>query len=158
MKNSLKDAHSSGQVKQRITLLCQCSLTLSWSCYATTRFPQRPTECVHCRKYGIFLRAVLESNHSAPGIKAKGHTAWCRHMMGVWLLSHYPLPGTDARMPGCWHRAPATGKAGTGGTQHSFTCHCGIQTEWFFGRSPWYCFCCGFRQSPVPWTANEPGI
>lgn len=89
--------------KQRNNPICQNNSPLSWHCRATTRPPQSPSKCVctagHIRRLapptilGIFLGRVRDSTRTAPGIRARGHTAWCRHMMGVWLLSQCPLPG-----------------------------------------------------------------
>lgn len=43
------------------------------------------------------------------GSRRTSHAAWCRHMMGVWLLSQCPLPGQDTtgkrgKRPGTGHR------------------------------------------------------
>ena len=92
---------------------------MSWHCRTTTGPPQSPSECVctagHIRCLapptilGIFLGRVRDSTRTAPGIRARGHAAWCRHMMGVWLLSRCPLPGQGTGekrggRPGTGHR------------------------------------------------------
>lgn len=52
---------------------------------------------------GIDLGRIQDST---PGTRARGQTAWCRHMMGVWLLSRCPLPrqGMGGKRPGTGHR------------------------------------------------------
>lgn len=105
----------------RETILCQDNSPLSWHCRAATGPPQSPSECVctagHIRCLapptilGIFGRRVRDSTLTAPGIRAGGHAAWCRHMMGVWLLSRCPLPeqGTGGKGGGGRGLAQGTG-------------------------------------------------
>lgn len=98
-----------------INIFC-FDIYLNGICCETIRHHQSLSDCVYCKKNGIILRAVWESNHTAPGIRAKGHTAWCRFIMGVWLLSQLPLPRQRTGEKECWHRTLATGKVGKGGT------------------------------------------
>lgn len=117
-----------GQKNRETTLPARIISFLSGNCHQTTAPPQIHSNvsvsvcmCVciftalhHPQSMGCPWEECHSRSAMPPGIRARGHDAWCRHMMGVCLLSRCPL--TRQLMGGkrCWHKASATGKVGTG--------------------------------------------
>lgn len=91
---------------------------------------------------------------------SRDHRACWRHMTGIWLLSVSPLPGQAGEAAGTWRQQLV--KLARGGVLHSFTCivasRRAILLFFLAGKPPRPCFCCSFRLSLLPRTANEPGI
>lgn len=105
--SSISIRRKDAQDRNAANTLCQNDSLVTWCCYIVTEWvllSNNPSSYWHIHG------KTRDMTHTAPGIRPWRHMAWYRHMMGIWLPSPYPQPGSARvkRRGTGWHRDLAT--------------------------------------------------